>query len=231
MLKKIIFLLKSKSNFKIVIFFLYQKILNIIYKNKIKKEKNYYKNFLKDKKISSDFFSINAFNFFKHLSKLKEDFVYLEIGSYEGGSAMYVSNRFKKSKIYCVDNWIKTDDGYGEIKFTEIEKNFDQNINSSKNIYKIKKSSDDFFFSNKLFYDVIYIDGYHIASQVYKDSLNSWKFLKTYGIMIFDDYIWNHHSKITDNPCYAINKFLKNISNKYQILEVSKSQLFIKKLK
>ena len=50
------------------------------------------------KKISSEFFSVNAYNFFVYLSSLPENFRYLEIGSFEGGSAIFVANRFKNSK-------------------------------------------------------------------------------------------------------------------------------------
>lgn len=229
MLKKLIFLFKSNTNFKIILLFCYQKILNLFSKNKIKEEKKYFKNLIKNLKVSSDFFSVNAYNFYKNLSLVKKDFHYLEIGSYEGGSAIYVSSRFKSSNIYCVDNWTKTEDGYQNIDFNEIEENFDYNTKNLKNILKIKKSSDEFFLQNELYFEVIYIDGYHKASQVYKDCINSWKFLKSNGILIFDDYIWNHHVNINDNPCFAINNFLNKINNKYDILEVSKSQLFIRK--
>ena len=46
-----------------------------------------------------------------------------------------------------------------------------------------------FFLLNKKTFDVIYIDGHHLAEQVYKDAVNSWKFLNTNGLLIFDDYI------------------------------------------
>ena len=98
-----------------------------------------------------------------------------------------------------------------------------------KNIYKIKKSSDDFFTTNKLTYDVIYIDGYHKAEQVFRDCVNSWKNLNINGILICDDYIWDHYNDIKNNPCYAINKFLRTIK-KYKILRVSNSQIFLKKI-
>ena len=90
-------------------------------------------------------------------------------------------------------------------------------------------TSDAFFENNSKMFDVIYVDGYHKAEQVFKDCKNSWKFLKNSGIMICDDYIWNHYKKIENNPCFAINQFLKTIKN-YKVLEVSNSQIFIKKI-
>tara|TARA_B100000902_G_scaffold379478_1_gene413839 strand:- start:458 stop:1147 length:690 start_codon:yes stop_codon:yes gene_type:complete len=228
MFKKIVFLYKSETSIYIILQFLFQKISNLFIKKKIKLYKKNFKDLILNKKISSEFFSANAYNFFIHLSHLSPRFKYLEIGSFEGGSAIFIANKFQNSEIYCVDNWIKTEDGYSNLDFNDVEKNFDYNIKNYKNIYKIKKSSDEFFKNNFLSYDVIYVDGYHKSNQVYKDCLNSWKHLKVNGIMICDDYIWDHYAEISNNPCYAINKFLKVIDN-YKVLKVSNTQLFLKK--
>ena len=231
MFKKLLFLFKSKSNIKVILLFLLQKIINILNKKKIKIEKKYFLDSLLNLKISSEFFSVNAYNFYNHLSSLKKNFKYLEIGSFEGGSAIYIARRFDESKIYCVDNWIKTEDGYSKIDFNDVEKNFDFNIEQYSNISKIKKSSDNFFSDNLINFDTIYVDGYHKASQVYKDCLNAWKVLNLDGILICDDYIWDHYTEIKDNPCFAVNSFLSKIKGHYQILQVSNSQIFIKKIK
>ena len=228
MFKKIIFLYKSEASMLIIIQFLTQKISNLFVKKKIKLYKKFFKDLILNKRISSEFFSANAYNFFVHISSLPSNFRYLEIGSFEGGSAIFIAKKFKNSEIYCVDNWIKTEDGYLNLNFEDVEQNFDYNIKNYKNIYKIKKSSDEFFKNNSLNYDVIYVDGYHKADQVYRDCLNSWKNLKVNGIMICDDYIWDYYKDISNNPCYAINKFLKNIKN-FKVLKVSNTQIFLKK--
>ena len=79
-------------------------------------------------------------------------------------------------------------------------------------------------------FDAIYIDGYHHGAQVYKDCINSWKFLKNDGLLICDDYIWRFYSNLRDNPCYAINVFLSEIVGTYKLEKVSNSQIFIKKI-
>ena len=142
---------------------------------------------------------------------------------------MFIARNFQKSKIYCVDNWVGTEE-YNNLIFSEVENNFDFNTNEFENLKKIKDLSDNFFEKNKLKFDVIYIDGYHKAFQVIKDFKNSWEILNKNGILIFDDYIWQFYSNITDNPCYIINSYLKEIKNKYKIIKVSNSQLFIQKL-
>ena len=167
--------------------------------------------------------------FFKHIKNYK-NFNYLEIGTYEGCSAIYVANRFKTNKIFCVDIWERVKEEYNEgINFNDIEKNFDKNSKDYLNISKIKKYSDDFFLSNDLLFDVIYVDGHHLAEQVYKDAVNSWKVLNSEGLIIFDDYIWNNYNDVTKNPCYAINKFIKERQDNLDIIEVTNSQIFIKK--
>ena len=230
MIKKIIFLLKSKSNIRIILLFLIQKIINIFDKNKIKKEKKLFLSLVSDLKISTEFFSVNAYNFYKHLSCLKSNFKYLEIGSFEGGSAIFVSNKFKKSLIFCVDNWVKTEDGYSNLNFNDVEKNFDFNTKNNQNIIKIKNNSNDFFSENKQNFDVIYVDGYHKSDQVFQDCVNSWKNLNLGGILICDDYIWSHYPEVKHNPCYGVNRFIKTLKNDYKILQVSNSQIFFKKI-
>ena len=228
-MKKIIFLIKNKSKLNIVIIFLIQKFLNIFIKKKIKSFKKKNQIFLKNKRITNDYFSMHSYNFFKYLNFLNENFNYLEIGTYEGNSAMFVANTFPKSKVYCVDNWNKTEE-YGDQNFDIVEKNFDYNTSSFNNILKFKNNSDDFFKKNNTLFEVVYIDGYHRDFQVLKDCRNAWKILKRNGLLICDDYIWNFYENIKENPCYSINKFMDEIKNENKVLEVSKSQIFIKKL-
>lgn len=208
-IKKIIFLYKSNSSIFILISFLYTKLINLFVKRKIVKFKKKHQILLSGKKITNDFFSANAYNFYYYLNKLKPDFDYLEIGSYEGNSAVFVANTFIKSKIYCVDNWVGTDEYVDHISFSKIEQNFNSNTFNYENIIKNKCLSDEFFQDNSKMFDAIYIDGYHHGAQVYKDCINSWKFLKNDGLLICDDYIWRFYSNLRDNPCYAINVFFK----------------------
>ena len=227
LLKKILFLIKSNANLSVILVFLKIKLLNIFNKKKKKLAISENINFLKEMVITHDYFSSNAYFFYQILKNFNQ-FKYLEIGSFEGNSAMFVARKFPNSKIYCVDNWYGTEE-YENLNFTIIEKNFDKNISEFKNISKIKNLSDNFFKSNQIKFDVIYVDGYHKASQAYRDFKNSWNFLVTGGIIILDDYIWHFFLDIKDNPCFAINKFLREISGKFKILIVSNSQIFIKK--
>ena len=228
MLSKLLFLLKCKSKFNIILLFIKYKIIKILIRKKIKQEKKYFLELISNLDFSTEFFSSNAYNFSEVLSSKSDNFKYLEVGTFEGGSAIYVATKYPNSKIFCVDNWVRTEDGYKVLDFNEIERNFDKNKSNFRNIIKIKNSSDDFFKNNNHKFDVVYVDGYHKASQVLKDCQNAWKVLNLDGLLICDDYIWDHYEKIEDSPCFAINKFLTNINN-FKILKVSNSQIFIKK--
>ena len=229
-LDKIKFLKKSKASPNIIKNFLFNKFFNVLIKNSIIKNKRNHQLALQNKKITNDYFSAHAYNFYYYLSKLKSNFNYLEIGSYEGNSAIFIANKFIDSKISCVDNWTSTEEYIDHISFQDIEENFNFNIKDYTNIKKIKKSSDDFFKHNKEMFDVIYIDGHHLGSQVFKDCTNAWQKLNNNGYLICDDYIWKFYPDFMENPCYAINKFLENIKGFFNVEKVSNSQIFIKKI-
>lgn len=226
---KVSFLYKCKSSLLVIYIFLKAKIKNIFIKSKIKYEKKKHKIFLSKKIISNDYFSANAFYFYDLLIKLPKNFKYLEIGSYEGNSALYVSTNFPESNVTCVDLWEGVEEYEGK-DFSIIEKNFDFNLKGLNNINKIKSTSDIFFIKNKIIFDFIYIDGNHKFDYVFRDCENAWKFLKKGGFLVCDDYIWDYYKELLDNPCYAINSFIKKKNKEIKILSVTNSQIFIKKI-
>jgi predicted O-methyltransferase YrrM len=212
----------------VICIFLLSKIKNIFIKSKIKNEKKKHQIILSKKIISNDYFSSSAFYFYNLLKKLPKNFKYLEIGSYEGNSALYVSTNFPNSNITCVDLWEDVEEYKGK-DFNIIEKNFDLNLKGLSNINKIKSTSDDFFIKNTIMYDFIYIDGNHKFDYVLRDCENALRFLNNDGFLVCDDYIWDYYNDIKLNPCFAVNKFLKK--NKVKILLVSNSQIFFQKIK
>jgi len=228
-IKKLLFLFKSNAPINIFCIFLLSKVLNFFKKREIKFRKKAHKEYLKKKTISEDYFSSHAYNFYEVLKKYN-NLKYLEIGSFEGNSAIFVAKNFKNCSIYCVDNWVGTEE-YTDVNFLSVEKKFDDNVKEFQNIKKFKTNSDNFFEYNNLFYDVIYVDGHHKGFQVYKDIRNAFNYLSLNGTLILDDYLWKFYEDIKDNPCFVINCFLRKIRKKIKILKVSNSQLFLKKVK
>ena len=54
---------------------------------------------------------------------------------------------------------------------------------------------------------------------MYYDALQSFKVLNINGYILFDDYLFKYKSQKDSHPIYAVNKFLKNIKIKLELLE------------
>jgi predicted O-methyltransferase YrrM len=120
----------------------------------------------------------------------------LEIGSYEGRSTIWFCNRFKNSKITCVDIFVKDKEANfnNNIKETKIE----HRITKVKGVsWKALKKVDDKF-------DIIYVDAGHTVQEAMTDLCLSWPMLKVGGILIFDDY---SHPRY--NCCKAMDFFVE----------------------
>ncbi len=224
------YLINKNSNYRVILSFLLDRIKHPLKKSKKKYFRNLHIEYLKKKNITTDFFSINAYYWKKILRTLPENFKYLEIGSLEGNSALFIINNFKVKKVVCVDIW--EDENFKEEQHKNFN-NYKKNINEFSNIVEtFKGTSDAFFLKQKDKYDVIYIDGSHETDQVYKDIKNSWNILNVNGILICDDYFYGSIYKNPDNvPSIAINKFVNELleNNSVGILCVNNSQIFLKK--
>ena len=143
----------------------------------------------------------------------------LEIGSYEGRSAIFFLKNFSGSNITCVDTWSGSDE-HSSINFELIEKNFDLNTlfyQVNNLLVKHKTTSNEFFKKNNKYFDLIYVDGDHSSDQVKIDLVNSWNTLRNGGFLVLDDYMWWHYKDLKKNPATPINNFIKE-----NILNISK---------
>ena len=146
------------------------------------------------------------------LKKLNNVKKILEIGSYEGRSCIFFCNFFNNAHVTCVDTWSGSDE-HLNIKFKDIENNFNINIQNHKledRVLKIKDNSNNFFTYNKKKFDLIYVDGDHETNQVKKDIYNSWDKLNNGGYLILDDYTWWWYKDLRKNPASSINNFINN---------------------
>ena len=221
--------IKRKANFNVFLNFFFDRLKHPFVQSKKKKYRKLHQSFLKNKKTSEDYFSINAYYWNLILNKYFKEFSYLEIGSWEGSSALYILNNYKTKKVYCVDVWNK--DKNNEELYKKNFKNFLHNMEEFKDKYSyFKESSDDFFIKNKEYFDIIYVDGSHEAFQVDKDINNAWKFLNNNGIMICDDFFYQnlYNASNDDVPATSINKFIKKQRNKLKVLCVNNNQVFLK---
>ncbi len=225
--KRINYLLKKDTKTKVILTFILDRIKHPFLSIKKKKLKKMHQKYLNKKKISVDYFSIYTYYWQNILNKYFDQLSYLEIGSWEGNSALYILKNFKTKKVVCVDIW--KDKDHSDIQ----ERNF-RNFKSNMKIFKKrfqmhKGTSDSFFKKNKDTFDVIYIDGSHEADQVYRDLRNSWNSLNLDGIIICDDYFYGGFIKDLKNlPIDAINKFIAKNSDA-EIICVNNAQIFLKK--
>ena len=224
--KSIKFLIENKTELKNILNFIKNYLVNKNHNIKID-------NFFAESSFSaSDWFTFKTPIFIEKFEKnkiTKEKIKnILEIGSFEGRSAIFFLNYFVGSQITCVDTWAGSHE-QANISMSQVEKNFDKNLEKySSRVKKIKNNSDSFFEKNNEKYDLIFIDGYHHRDQVMKDAINALNHSRPGSYILFDDYTYRYggHKK-GENPINAINKFLFENKNQIKIIYID-SQILIK---
>lgn len=168
--------------------------------------------------------------------KSKPDLNFLEIGSFEGRSAVWLLDNVlvdQSSRLTCIDTWKGSKEHQNStLDFSVVEKNFDHNILLSGQLKKVTKIKD--YSYNALrglppsSFHFIYIDGSHKASDVLEDAVLSFRLLKPSGIMIFDDYEWEPQYKSIDSPKIAIDSFVECYKDQLDVIGTT-GQLTIRK--
>ena len=203
-------------------FFLPRLASNLL-KKKIKKNSNFeiFKSLIKDKDFSTYWFLNNYKIIGNFLPRdYSKKFNYLEIGSFEGLSSLFILSNWKNANVTCVDTWKTSIDEsqFLDFNFKNVEKKFDLNLN---NYYfeKIKNTSDVAFkkLEKKSNFDYIYIDGSHNGLDIYNDAIASFNLLNIGGLIIFDD-ITNIYNEIEIQPHEAFENFYNLYKKKIKIL-------------
>ena len=224
--------INKKAIFDVFYQYLVDRFKHPLNKNQKKKLKRLHQKYLETKRTSTDYFSINAYYWDLIISKNFKEFSYLEIGSWEGNSASYILKNFKTKKVFCVDVWDTNNDSPKQEERNRFE-SFIFNLKKFKERFSFfKGTSDKFFKNNSQKFDVIYIDGWHEANQVYKDINNSWDCLNVNGIIICDDYFYGDikNNLVNNLPANAINKFIFENKNKLKVICVNNTQIFFMKM-
>ena len=172
----------------------------------------------------------------------------LEIGSYEGASTCFLIDTLSlyhdSFEIYVIDTW----DGGVEHKEMKInmklvEERFHKNTslaikNTSKKIELVTFKDKSINALSKLitiqksnYFDFIYIDGSHMATDVLSDAILSFELLKINGIIGFDDYLWKlpNSNNLLTNPKIAIDSFTNIFALRSAIFRTPNHQVYIKK--
>ncbi len=151
----------------------------------------------------------------------------LEIGSWEGRSALFFLNFLPQAALVCIDPFGGNAEHHLDDYFARLvpqsEGRFDRNVLGpfGPRVTKIKDASarvlPQLAIEGNRF-DIVYIDGSHFAADVYADAALAWPMVVPGGIVIFDDYDWELMQSERERPKLGIDAFLAGISGQYQPL-------------
>jgi hypothetical protein len=190
-----------------------------------------YTAWFQDKEFSSDWTSPH-FPVWAGLLAVMKDLPVkvLEIGSYEGFSALFFLNFLPRSSIVCIDAWnmrrpepavVKLVPSIGE-QFPLAEGRFDRNLRAfADRLTKINAFSADAVAElgiKAALFDFIYVDGSHRRLDAYRDCTLAWPLLNSGGIMLMDDYEFGLRLPDELKPKQGIDAFLANISGQHNEL-------------
>ena len=197
-----------KISFKYSIILIPKIIYGHYFRNKnIEKIKNNEKKIYFDNKYrfnQDDWFSANIIFWKKIVNKI-DKIRYLEIGSFEGRSTVFIKELDNLESLMAIDTFEGSNE-HKNIDFKKVYENFKHNLNLGRNTYInfLKTDSDSFFRNCKNYYNLIYVDGSHHYEQVKRDFINSFNCLENNGYIICDDFLSSYYDKIELNPMKAI---------------------------
>jgi len=188
----------------------------------------------RDKEFTSDWSSGNFTLWRRVFSPLRsKPLRIIEIGSWEGRSAIFFANFFERATITCIDTFGGGSDHKAE-QASRIEARFDRNLAAFSNrVEKIKGQSRDALeglVAQQRRYDLAYIDGSHERDDVMADSLGVWSMLEPGGSIIWDDYRWGRNMPPKHRPQPAIDEFLREREDEYRLLSKG-YQIIIERLR
>lgn len=184
------------------------------------------------KKYTKDWTSDNFKVWFPILQHLRDrPATYLEIGSYEGRSTVWMAENIfthPESKMLCIDPWDLEENVYkSNNDMLSVKENFINNTSEFREkIVAFEGYSFDVLCTlnahppeQKSSFDVIYVDGDHRTLPVLQDCVLAWGLLPVGGVMIFDDVGSGDDTTPVDSlPKIAVDSFLTAIHGKYRSL-------------
>lgn len=184
-----------------------------------------------------DWFSQNIPNLLHVLTpyKDKDNVHMLEIGSLQGLSTVWMLENIlthPTSKIDCVDTFegsFEHADQHELIKnlydvFKHNTKRYGDKVNIHRGMSQVVLRG----LRPVPTYDIIYIDGDHLAPSVMEDGVLAFRLLKSGGIMIFDDYPWGKEIPEIRRPKFGIDAFMSVFQEQFDVL-VANYQMIIRK--
>lgn len=150
----------------------------------------------------------------------------IEIGSWEGRSSLFFLNYLPEAKIVCVDpftgNAIHRNDPAMAKHLADLENIFDANVAKFEDrVEKVVSRSADALprlaIEGRRF-ELAYVDGCHVATDLFTDAALLWPMIVPGGIVIFDDYGLEIDPNLNDRPKLGIDAFLRLFEGQYRLL-------------
>lgn len=196
-------------------------------------------------KFTNTWFAPHAASFaavFPAASTNDNEFHILEIGSHEGQSTVwFVDNLLghPASTITCIDPFLCSDTTTPVAD--ETADLFAHNVAKSRHpdklthIKQLSRQALPELLAKGKSYDLIYVDGSHLAMDVMFDAVVSWYLLKENGVLWFDDFLGGddqtRNTTAWKLPFIAITSFLRCLEPKSFQLLLQGYQLAIKKVR
>lgn len=179
-----------------------------------------------EKKFSHDWTSPHIPKWERLFKRMKNRKIeILEIGSFEGLSAIFFLSFFERSKITCVDTFAGnkehlTSGSQYEADMNSVESRFDDNLAPfGSRLEKLKGLSIEVLprlRRESRTFGLVYVDGDHRAANSFADASLAWQVLEPGGIMVLDDYLWMPDEPVEDRPKAGIDAFLGSIEGQFQ---------------
>lgn len=189
-------------------------------------------------KFTQDWFSNSIPNFEKCMALLPQRERFLEIGVFEGRSTVWLLQNGLEfyGHIDCIDSFNGGQEHEG-IDFKEVRERFITNTQEARHENQTVRLLSTYshialgmlIYRDQEIFDFIYVDGSHTAYDTLSDACMAWHLLRTGGIMLFDDYLWEHNEYETNRPKLGIDAFLAAYKGQYELV-IDNYQLGVRKI-
>ncbi len=149
----------------------------------------------------------------------------LEIGSWQGRSAIFFLEFFRHASITCIDTFEGGTEHQGDPHLASIEQRFDRNLapygsrvtkihsESIVALHALEKAGQSF--------DFAYIDGSHRRDDVIIDSLLTWRLATKGAIIVWDDYARIQPDTVSDGSVnLAVKVFTTLYADSIKIIDI-----------
>ena len=150
----------------------------------------------------------------------------LEIGSWEGRSAVFLLNNLvgESGEIVCIDHFDLLQSEAGRQRFEKINHNLSQTkkkwrVLGQFSVPALMALLQEEMLSSNPGFDWIYVDGSHRADDTMLDGELVWRLARNGAIVIFDDYHWDKEPENSiHHPKRGIDAFLLLHAGEYERL-------------